>query len=59
MAGLKEEAEAIFEDAEILVSYLNENEDAMETKNYVKDAGSKAILVPETFRGNASPRDRG
>jgi NAD(P)-dependent dehydrogenase (short-subunit alcohol dehydrogenase family) len=34
------------EGADILVSYLNEDDDARETARYVKEAGRKAILVP-------------
>lgn len=34
------------EGADIVISYLNEDEDAKETKRWVEDAGRKAILVP-------------
>ncbi|KUL97329.1 dehydrogenase [Bosea sp. WAO] len=34
------------EGADLLISYLNEDEDAAETKHWVKKAGRKAILVP-------------
>jgi len=34
------------EGADVLVSYLNEHEDAMETQKYVTEAGRKAILMP-------------
>src|ERR671933_941982 len=34
------------EGADILISYLNEHEDAKETANYVEEAGRKAVLVP-------------
>lgn len=34
------------EGADVLISYLNEEEDAQETAQYVKEAGRKAILVP-------------
>jgi NAD(P)-dependent dehydrogenase (short-subunit alcohol dehydrogenase family) len=34
------------EGADILISYLNETEDAKETEHYIKDAGQKAILIP-------------
>ena len=34
------------EGADILISYLNEDDDARETERLVKDAGRKAVLVP-------------
>src|SRR5687768_9832979 len=34
------------EGADVLISYLNEEEDANEVAEYVKEAGQKAILVP-------------
>ena len=34
------------EGADVLISYLNEEEDARETAKYVEQAGQKAILVP-------------
>jgi NAD(P)-dependent dehydrogenase (short-subunit alcohol dehydrogenase family) len=34
------------EGADVLISYLNEHEDARETERLVKEAGRKAILVP-------------
>jgi NAD(P)-dependent dehydrogenase (short-subunit alcohol dehydrogenase family) len=34
------------EGADVLISYLNEHEDAEETARLVKDAGKKAVLVP-------------
>ncbi|GAA0257583.1 glucose 1-dehydrogenase [Cryptosporangium japonicum] len=34
------------EGADVLISYLNEHEDAKETAKYVEDAGRKAVLVP-------------
>jgi len=34
------------EGADVLISYLNEHEDAKETAKYVEEAGRKAILVP-------------
>jgi NAD(P)-dependent dehydrogenase (short-subunit alcohol dehydrogenase family) len=34
------------EGADVLISYLNEDEDANEVADYVKEAGQKAILVP-------------
>src|SRR5437762_7664960 len=33
------------EGADVLISYLNEDEDARETANFVEEAGKKAILV--------------
>lgn len=37
------------EGADLLISYLNEDQDAAETKHWAEEAGRKAILVPETF----------
>lgn len=34
------------EGADVLISYLNEDEDAQETAKYVEEAGRKAVLVP-------------
>lgn len=34
------------EGADVLISYLNEDEDAKETARYVEEAGQRAILVP-------------
>jgi hypothetical protein len=34
------------EGADVLISYLNEHEDAKETERLVKEAGRKAVLVP-------------
>jgi len=34
------------EGADVLISYLNEDEDAKETARYVEEAGQKAVLVP-------------
>lgn len=34
------------EGADVLISYLNEDNDAQETAKFVKDAGRKAVLVP-------------
>lgn len=34
------------EGADVLISYLNEDDDARETARYVEEAGRKAILVP-------------
>jgi len=33
------------EGADVLIAYLNEDEDAKETEKWVKDAGRKAVLV--------------
>jgi NAD(P)-dependent dehydrogenase (short-subunit alcohol dehydrogenase family) len=34
------------EGADVMISYLNEHEDAEETAKYIKEAGRKAVLVP-------------
>jgi len=34
------------EGADVLVSYLNENDDAEETAHWVREAGRRAVLVP-------------
>ncbi|WP_323960405.1 glucose 1-dehydrogenase [Arthrobacter sp. JZ12] len=34
------------EGADVLISYLNEDEDAQETARYIEEAGRKAVLVP-------------
>ncbi|HEV7347628.1 SDR family oxidoreductase [Telluribacter sp.] len=34
------------EGADVLISYLNEHEDARETAKYIEEAGQKAVLVP-------------
>lgn len=34
------------EGADVLISFLNENEDAQETARYVEEAGRRAVLVP-------------
>src|ERR671911_1907636 len=34
------------EGADVLISYLNEEEDAKETERLVKEAGRKAVLMP-------------
>jgi NAD(P)-dependent dehydrogenase (short-subunit alcohol dehydrogenase family) len=34
------------EGADVLISYLNEHEDAKETAKYIEEAGRKAVLVP-------------
>lgn len=41
------------EGADVLISYLNEEEDAKETANYVQAAGRKAILVPGDISNEA------
>lgn len=41
------------EGADVLISYLNEHEDAKETEKYVKDAGRKAVLVPGDISNEA------
>src|SRR5438552_10037108 len=41
------------EGADVLISYLNEEEDASEVANYVKAAGTKAILVPGDISNEA------
>lgn len=34
------------EGADVLISYLNEHDDAKETEKYIREAGRKAVLVP-------------
>ena len=34
------------EGADVLISYLNEDEDAQDTRHYVEEAGRKAVLMP-------------
>src|SRR5690242_16024651 len=34
------------EGADVLISYLNEHEDAGDTRKWVEEAGQKAVLVP-------------
>ena len=47
------------EGADVLISYLNEHEDAEETRRLVEEAGRKAVLVPGRYRiACALPRDR-
>lgn len=41
------------EGADVLISYLNEEEDAKETATYVKAAGRKAVLVPGDISNEA------
>jgi len=38
------------EGADVLIAYLNEDEDAQQTAEYIKDAGRKAVLVPGDIR---------
>ncbi|PWE53277.1 NAD(P)-dependent oxidoreductase [Metarhizobium album] len=44
------------EGADLLISYLNEEEDAKETRRYVEDAGRKAVLVPGDIKTSAHCR---
>lgn len=44
------------EGADVLISYLNEDEDASETKRLVEDAGRKAILMPGDISDPAHAR---
>ena len=48
------------EGADVLISYLNEHDDARETKRLVTEAGRKAVLLPGEFRNpvNAAPSSR-
>ncbi|GAB3802270.1 SDR family oxidoreductase [Spirosoma humi] len=41
------------EGADVLISYLNEDEDASETARYVEEAGRKAVLVPGDIQDEA------
>lgn len=41
------------EGADVLISYLNEEEDARETKKYVEEAGRKAVLMPGDISNEA------
>ncbi|GAB3780477.1 SDR family oxidoreductase [Spirosoma horti] len=41
------------EGADVLISYLNEDEDARETARYVEEAGRKAVLVPGDIQDEA------
>lgn len=41
------------EGADVLISYLNEHEDAKETAKYVEQAGKKAVLVPGDIQEEA------
>ena len=44
------------EGADVLISYLNEEEDAVETKRHVEEAGRKAVLVPGDLQSAAHCR---
>jgi len=44
------------EGADVLISYLNEHEDAEESARWVEDAGRKAVLVPGDIRDRAHCR---
>lgn len=45
------------EGADVLISYLNEDDDARETARYVEEAGRKAILVPGDLSESQHCRD--
>jgi NAD(P)-dependent dehydrogenase (short-subunit alcohol dehydrogenase family) len=45
------------EGADVLISYLDEHEDANETKRLVEDAGRKAVLLPGDLKEAAHCRD--
>ncbi|WP_018622218.1 SDR family oxidoreductase [Spirosoma luteum] len=45
------------EGADVLISYLNEEEDARETARYVEEAGRKAVLVPGDISNEAHCQD--
>ena len=44
------------EGADVLISYLNEDEDAQETARWIEEAGSKAVLVPGDIQDAAHCR---
>ncbi|WP_150307354.1 glucose 1-dehydrogenase [Planctomonas psychrotolerans] len=44
------------EGADVLISYLNEDEDAQEVARYVEEAGQKAVLVPGDLSDSAHCR---
>ncbi len=47
------------EGADVLISYLDEHEDARETERLVKEAGRKAVLLPRRHSGpGPMPRSR-
>ncbi len=45
------------EGADLLISYLNEHEDAEETAKWVRDAGRKCVTVPGDIQSSAHCRD--
>ena len=45
------------EGADVLISYLNEDEDARETARYIEEAGRKAVLVPGELSDSQHCRD--
>jgi NAD(P)-dependent dehydrogenase (short-subunit alcohol dehydrogenase family) len=44
------------EGADVLISYLNEDEDARETARWIEEAGRKAVLVPGDIQDSAHCR---
>lgn len=42
------------EGADVLISYLNEDQDAKETAKYIEEAGKKAVLALKTIPPNLS-----
>src|SRR3954466_12550519 len=44
------------EGADVLIAYLNEDEDAKETKRWIEDTGRTAILVPGDLQSSAHCR---
>lgn len=42
------------EGADVLISYLNEDQDAKETAKYIEEAGNKAVLALKTIPSNLS-----
>jgi len=44
------------EGADVLISYLDEHEDAKETARYVQDAGRKAVIIPGDINDEAHCR---
>ena len=48
------------EGADVLISYLDEHDDARETERLVTEAGRKAVLLPGDIQdpGNAAPSSR-
>ena len=45
------------EGADVLISYLNEPDDAKETAKYIKDAGRKVVLMPGDIRDEETCKD--